>query len=153
MNHKSWLMGACLFVAAVAARSEILQDCPRCPRLVLIPGGSFTMGSPPGEPERKQLEGPREGVRVDAFAIGEAEVTRGEYAVFVRETHRPDPPQGCFNFGFNDVFDSSDVTREVMDPRTSWHAHSFAQTDAHPVTCVSWRDASDYAAWLAHETR
>jgi formylglycine-generating enzyme required for sulfatase activity len=50
------------------------------------------------------------------------------------------------------VFDSSDVSREVMDPRTSWRAHSFAQTDDHPVTCVSWQDAKDYAAWLAHRT-
>ncbi|HUQ10983.1 MAG TPA: SUMF1/EgtB/PvdO family nonheme iron enzyme [Steroidobacteraceae bacterium] len=147
----TWLLGACL-LSAVAAAAGRFEDCRACPRMVVIPGGTFTMGSPESEPERKKFEGPRSGVRIAAFAIGETEVTRGQYAVFARDTGRPDPAGGCFNFGFNAVFDSSDVDPDVMDARTSWHAHSFAQTDEHPVTCVSWQDARDYAAWLARRT-
>jgi formylglycine-generating enzyme required for sulfatase activity len=143
-------VASCLFTLAAAAAS--MRDCRECPRMVALPGGSFTMGSPESEPERKKFEGPRSGVAVAAFAMGESEVTRAQYAVFVQDTHRPDPAAGCFNFGFNELFDSSDVDAEVMDPRTSWHAHSFAQTDDHPVTCVSWQDAHDYAAWLARRT-
>jgi formylglycine-generating enzyme required for sulfatase activity len=146
------LVCAGLLYAANAAAGGTLQDCRACPRMVMIPAGSFTMGSPETEAERKKFEGPRENVRVAGFAIGETEVTRAQYAAFVRDTHRPDPPQGCYNFGFNEVFDSSDVNAEVMDKRTSWRKHSFAQTDQHPVTCVSWQDATDYAAWLSRET-
>mgnify|MGYP003580828665 CR=1 FL=1 len=42
--------------------------------MVEISGGSFTMGSPPTERERKKLEGSRENVNVTSFAIGETEV-------------------------------------------------------------------------------
>ncbi len=66
-----------------------------------------------------------------------------------QETHRPDPPQGCFNFGFNEVFDSSDVSQEVMDPRIRGMRIRSPQTDQHPVTCVSWRDARDLRGVLA----
>jgi formylglycine-generating enzyme required for sulfatase activity len=146
-----WMAGAC-FLSHVSASAVTAQDCRDCPRMIVIRGGTFTMGSPEGEFERKKFEGPRSGVAVTGFAMGETEVTRGEYSMFVRETHRVDLAQGCFNFGFNEVFDSSNVSQEVMDPKTSWHAHSFRQTDRHPVTCVSWRDARDYAAWLARKT-
>jgi formylglycine-generating enzyme len=121
------------------------QDCPDCPRMIEIDGGTFTMGSPLSERERKKLEGPREGVRVASFAMGETEVTRAQYAAFVRETQRADPP-GCFTFGFIS-FDAS-----VLDPNASWHKVPFEQTDEHPVVCVSWHDATDYAAWLSRKT-
>ena len=28
----------------------------------------------------------------------------------------------------------------------------YPQTAAHPVACVSWRDALDYTTWLSHKT-
>lgn len=127
------------------AAPRVLQDCPDCPRMIEISGGTFTMGSPPSERERKKLEGPRENVTVASFAIGESEVTRGQYAVFVRETQRPDPP-GCFTFGFISFGDS------VLDTNASWRKLPFEQTDEHPVVCVSWNDARAYAAWLSRKT-
>jgi formylglycine-generating enzyme required for sulfatase activity len=90
-------------------------------------------------------------VKVERFAIGETEVTRGQYAIFVKETRRQPTGQGCFKYGFNDVVYSSDVEK-AMDPQASWSNPGFEQTDEHPVTCVSWEDAKDYAAWLARKT-
>ena len=91
-------------------------------------------------------------MKVESFAIGETEVTRGQYAIFVKQTRRQSPAHGCFTFGFNNVVFSSDVDEKVMDPQASWRNPGFEQTDEHPVTCVSWQDAKDYAAWLAHNT-
>lgn len=146
-----WSVVALLLSAAAMGESQatqqrrMLQDCSDCPRMVAISGGTFTMGSPPTERERKRLEGPRENVRVASFAIGETEITRAQYAAFVRETQRPDPP-GCFTFGFISFGDS------VLDPKASWRKLPFEQTDDHPVVCVSWHDAREYAVWLSQKT-
>ena len=139
------LSEAALGESKAAEPRRIFQDCPDCPRMVEISGGSFTMGSAPTERERKRFEGPREHVSVAGFAIGEAEVTRAQYAAFVRETRRPDPP-GCFTFGFIS-FGAS-----VLDTNASWRKLPFEQSDDHPVVCVSWHDASEYAAWLSRKT-
>ncbi len=53
------------------------------PELVLIPGGSFTMGSDKGEPD----EQPRHKVTVAGFAMGRYEVTNAEFERF-DPTHR-----------------------------------------------------------------
>lgn len=37
---------------------QIFRDCPDCPEMVVIPAGSFTMGSPASEPGRYDTEGP-----------------------------------------------------------------------------------------------
>jgi formylglycine-generating enzyme required for sulfatase activity len=61
--------------AASRAAGEIFRDCPECPDMVVIPGGSFTIGSPSTEPGRARDEGPRHLVTLGAFAIGRSEVT------------------------------------------------------------------------------
>jgi len=47
--------------------------------MVLIKGGTFTMGSPANEPERMDHEGPRHQVTVSSFYMGKYEVTQKEY--------------------------------------------------------------------------
>jgi hypothetical protein len=33
--------------------AERFKDCPDCPEMVVVPAGTFMMGSPPNEPERE----------------------------------------------------------------------------------------------------
>jgi len=124
------------------------KDCAHCPEMVVVPAGRFVMGAAPEEEERTLLpEGfrnrsqPRRSVNVKRFAAGKFEVTRGEYRVFAEATGRSG--DGCFVWGRAD-FES--------DPAKSWRNPGFAQDDAHPVTCVSWEDASAYVAWLSQLT-
>ena len=79
-----WLLLVWIACAADAAPPAPFSDCPDCPRMVTLPGGTFTMGSAPSEPERRKFEGPQAGVTVATFAIGETEVTRAQYAAFVK---------------------------------------------------------------------
>jgi formylglycine-generating enzyme len=146
-----WVLGAWLLSGSGPLAAEMLRDCPECSPLVVIRGGTFTMGSPANEPERKKLEGPRDNVRVAAFAIGATEVTRGQYALFVKQTRRPAPARGCFTYGFNHIIDSNDIEK-AMDTGASWRNPAFRQDDDHPATCISWKDAKDYSAWLARKT-
>jgi formylglycine-generating enzyme required for sulfatase activity len=44
-------------------------------------------------------------------------------------------------------------SNEKLDPKVSWKKLGFPQDDSHPVVCVTWQDAQDYAHWLSAQTR
>ena len=129
--------------AAAPAPGTKFRDCPDCPEMIVIPPGSFTMGSPPTEEGRFDFEGPQHRVTIGyPFAAEITDVTRGEYAKFVSETSRP-------------IAGNCNVTTGVgngagFEARKSadWTNPGFSQTDHDPVVCVSWLDAKAYIAWL-----
>ena len=107
------------------------RDCDHCPEMVIVPAGSFLMGSPPDEAERDEDEGPRRRVTIPSpFAVGKYEVTRWEFVRFVEATGRSmaDP---CWEYDDG-----------AWDERSS----------RRPVDCVSWEDARAYVGWLSRET-
>jgi formylglycine-generating enzyme required for sulfatase activity len=109
------------------AQSQTSRDCGACPEMVVVPAGSFTMGSPENEPDHSNDEGPLHEVHFrKPFAIGQHEVTYGEFLSFVNSTDRTMEP--CF------------------------HEPGFPQTERHPAVCISWMDARQYAAWLSKST-
>jgi len=124
------------------------KDCAHCPEMVVIPAGQFLMGVAPGEEERANLpeefrnrSQPQRSVNVKHFSAGRFEVTRGQYRVFAEATGRAS--DGCFVWGRAEL---------EMDPAKSWRDPGYAQDDAHPVTCVSWENASAYVMWLSRHT-
>ena len=126
-----------------------LWDHPLAPRLVVIPAGSFTMGSPASEVGRVANEGPQQQVTIDApIAVGKYPVTRDEYAAFIAETKRPDGAT-CSVPG-NTWFTLGGGFNQAVGP--TWRNPGIEQTGSDPVVCVSWRDAQAYADWLAKKT-
>jgi len=109
--------------------------------MVVIPAGSFMMGSPPNEPGGSDIERPQHRVTVQQFAAGKFDVTRGQWAEFVSSTKR-ETPAGCSYSGFPKEKENS----------ASWQNLGFAQDDNHPVVCVTWEDSQDYLHWLSHRT-
>jgi formylglycine-generating enzyme required for sulfatase activity len=117
--------------------------------MVVIAGGSFTMGSAPeekawtashgGSKEAVSDEAPQHDVTLSSFAIGRFDVTRGEYAAFVQETGYPSG-DGCGH--------GSAISKWEKDPNITWERPGFPQTDRDPVVCVSWNDARAYVSWL-----
>ena len=131
--------------ARVLRDGQEFDDCAGaawCPRMVVIPGGSFTIGSPANEPGRFEEEGPQRQVKVRRFAAGKFDVTRGQWAAFVSATSRP-ARAGCSWTGRNGM---------KPDPEGSWNNLGFVQDDSHPAVCVSWEDAQDYVRWLSQRT-
>jgi formylglycine-generating enzyme required for sulfatase activity len=64
------------------------DNCVGCPELVMIPAGSFTMGSV--AKGRSEDEGSAHAVRSGyRFAAGRYPVTRGEWRQFVKESGHP----------------------------------------------------------------
>jgi len=93
------------------------------PEMVLIPAGSFLMGSPAGEADRDADEGPQHQVQVPAFALGKYEVSFDQWDACVSAG-------GC--------------TQKPADQ--GWGRGT------RPVINVSWDDAQQYVGWLSRQT-
>ena len=62
---------------AALAPGRVFRDCDACPEMVVVPAGSFMMGSSSHEEGRYDVEGPVHRVTIPApFAVGRYEVTR-----------------------------------------------------------------------------
>ncbi|WP_158944497.1 formylglycine-generating enzyme family protein [Granulicella sp. S190] len=109
---------------------------------VNIPAGHFQMGSPSNEKDRYDDEGPVHDVVITGFALSKYDVTRGEFAAFVKETGY-DAGNSCYTFETNDW--------ESHDGR-NWRDPAFRQTDRDPVVCVNQNDIHAYAEWLGRKT-
>ncbi|MFZ4410450.1 MAG: SUMF1/EgtB/PvdO family nonheme iron enzyme, partial [Paracraurococcus sp.] len=67
------------------------RDCTTCPdNMVVIPGGTFTMGSPKTDKDSQDNERPQRQVTVASFAAGRFEVTRREFAAFIEANAQRD---------------------------------------------------------------
>ena len=103
---------------------QSFRDCAECPEMMVIPAGSFMMGSPASEAGRRSDEGPQRQVTVRApLAVGRFEVTFAEWDACVAAggcSHRP----GDEGWGRGN----------------------------RPVINVSWHDAQQYVVWLSRRT-
>ncbi len=154
----SWVVA--LVATASAERTslkpgQVFRDCADCPEMVVIPSGSFTMGSPASEVEgdqhaalRLKLEGPQRVVHIKRFAAGKFNITRRQWATFVTATDRP-TRGGCRWSGLPGAADSNPWDPH---PDATWKNLGFTQDDTHPVVCVTWNDAQDYVKWLSQKT-
>ena len=121
------------------------------PGMVVIPSGSYMMGSPQGEDGRSDNEGPRFRVRFErGFAMSRTEVTVGQFRRFVEAT------------GFETDAERAGESRIYMTGsgriaerrRVTWEDDFLGNRadDDLPVLHVSWNDATAYADWLAERT-
>ena len=104
---------------------DVFRDCLHCPLMVVVPSGSFIMGSSPWERQGFTTESPRHWVRIELpFAVGVHEVTFAEWDACVRDG-------GCGVYSPHDG---------------GWGRRS------RPVIRVNWHDAQAYVEWLSRET-
>ncbi len=100
------------------------QECTRCPQMVVVPAGSFTMGSPANEKGRDNDEGPQHLVTIARpFAVSKFELTFDEW-------------DACY--------DAGGCASRPYD--WGWGRGN------RPVILVSWEDAQKYVAWLSKMT-
>ena len=60
--------------------NDRFQECADCPELVVVPAGSFLMGSPASETPREANEGPQHAVTIARrLALGRFEVTVDQF--------------------------------------------------------------------------
>lgn len=131
--------------------SDPLSGGGTAPELVVIPVGSFQMGSPENEPDRKSNEGPRFTVRIQrGFALARSEVTVGQFRAFVNATgYTPSSVQN----GSSTIYDERSGSMTARSGVTWQSDHNGRSAAAEmPVIHVSWVDAKAYADWLSQQT-
>lgn len=134
------------------AAGSVFRDCADCPEIVVIPPGSFTMGSTPEETQRANLrpdisprEWPAHKVTIaKAFGIGRFEITRAQYANFVRATGHPDG-DSCITWNL-------DTNKWEPVAGASWRRPGFPQGQDHPAGCLNLADTRAYVEWLSTTT-
>ncbi|HTU12157.1 MAG TPA: formylglycine-generating enzyme family protein [Allosphingosinicella sp.] len=104
-------------------QGQAFRDCDSCPEMVVLPAGSFMMGSMSTEEGRRPHEGPvHEVTFARAFAMGKYEVTFDEWNACVAD-------DACA------------------------HARATGRGEGRrPVVNVSWASARIYVDWLSRRT-
>jgi formylglycine-generating enzyme required for sulfatase activity len=127
-------------------------------KFTMIPPGKFTMGSSREEigfwleqtadgwtRGRLPGEGPQHEVEItQPFYMGQTEVTVGQFRLFVKATGYKtlaERERGAYRRFPNGEW--------KLDADANWLNPGFAQTDDHPVVCVSWDDVVTFCNWLS----
>ncbi len=111
--------------AELGGAGETFQDCAEGPLMVVVPPGSFLMGSPSDEVGRDDDEGPQHRVEIGyRLAVGVYAVTFAEW-------------DACVASGGGDGYRPNDK---------GWGRRR------RPVINVSWEDAQAYVRWLSKKT-
>jgi len=113
--------------------------------LVGIPGGTFTRGSPAGEADRNDDEGPAHPVTLKPFWIGKCEVTWDEYDLFRKAV-------GVDNPGANDEILKKNPDA-ITGPTPPYVDETYGhKREQHPAICMTQHAAMNYCAWLSKQT-
>lgn len=124
---------------------------PLAGTFIAIPAGSFQMGDEGGN--GKDRERPVRTVQVATFNLATHEVTRGQFARFVEDqSYRTDAETNAGSMTGCHSFELNGIPRWEARSGRSWRDPGFAQTDDHPVVCVSYNDALAYIEWLNSES-
>ena len=124
------------------------RDCDACPEMVVVPAGSFMMGSEKGDSDEKPVHRVTFG---RPFAVGVYEVTRGEFGRFVEETGHSTGDK-CRTYESEEGFFVDGDPEWKERSGRGWKNPGFEQGETEPVVCVNWADAQAYVRWLSEET-
>jgi formylglycine-generating enzyme required for sulfatase activity len=113
--------------------------------MVAIPGGTFKIGSPAGEPFRKEDEGPVKEVEISPFFMAELEVSWDEYLAFYAQTAAEG--RSTDTEGLRKNADAiSGATPPYGQPDQGWGMGK------RPAISFSYHAAETYCKWLSKVT-
>ena len=117
-------------------------------KMVPIPGGTFTIGSPEDEEGRGEGEGPQRKVKVSPFWMGATEVTWDEFDVF--SFRRDEQRRQLAGIKPSTYDQKSDAVTRPTKPYTDM---TFDMGhDGFPAICMTHLSAKMYCRWLSEKT-
>jgi len=132
----------------MSAYSEPIPGSEHGIDLVAIPGGSFLMGSPEGEDDRRDWEGPQREVELAPFWMGRTEITWDQYHVFMFKTDLAAREAGQVEAADEDRFSDA-----VSRPTPPYVPMDFDMgVDGFPAICMTQFAAKQFTMWLSMKT-
>ena len=107
----------------VRKAGDIFRDCAGCPEMIVVPGGSFSMGAAPKEKGRLPNEAPQHAVEIKSFAVSRYEITMAEWDACLAASE-------CGGYS---------------PPDRGWGRAR------RPVIATSWADAQSFIGWMNKE--
>ncbi len=122
--------------------------------MVLVPGGSFAMGSPEGETGRKDHEGPQRQVRVDPFYLCTTETTMELFLAYYAETGtgKKDVAEGEGEMPEASAPAPPPGADAVTGPTPVYGDLSMGFDKRHPAIGMTWHNATTFCKWLSAKT-
>jgi len=121
--------------------------------MVLIPGGSFLMGSPTDEAGRQDHEGPQHKVRLDSFYLCPKETTIKLFMAFYRETVSAKRDFIAVEETKKDKEqESKDDVDVITGPTPVYGDMTMGYEDTHPAIGITWHNAMTFCRWLSKKT-
>ncbi len=130
---------------------SFLDRSGNAPALIVIPTGSFLMGSAESEELRRPSEEPQREVKISVgFALGREEISVGEFREFIKQGSYITDAQ---KLGTSSVYDENSG-RMNNQRGVTWQDDYKGEhaADDLPVIHISWNDANAYIEWLSART-
>lgn len=119
--------------------------------MVLIPAGAFTMGSPAGEADRAENEGPQRQVQVKSFYLCSTETTIELFLAYYQET----------GTAKKDFVETEAAQKEqeakagvnaITGPTPVYGDMTMGYDKKHPAIGATWHNAMTFCRWLSVRT-
>jgi formylglycine-generating enzyme required for sulfatase activity len=130
--------------------TELIEHSPAKIEMIPIPSGTFNMGSPEGQENRKADEGPVHEVKVGPFWMAKCEITWDAYDVwmsdldvFYREVNKV---KATKRDELADEFQKSQPTKPYTDMTFGMGKHGY------PAICMTQHAARTFCKWLSRKT-
>ena len=120
-------------------------------RMVPIPGGTFTMGSPDSEPNHAEDEGPQHQVRLDPFYLCWTETTIDLFMAYYQETVSAKRDFIETQEAKKDTEQADDVDA-ISGPTPVYGDLSMGYGPRHPAIGMTWHNANNFCLWLSRKT-
>nr|WP_075518840.1 SUMF1/EgtB/PvdO family nonheme iron enzyme [Moritella viscosa]SHO06193.1 Secreted protein with uncharacterized domain [Moritella viscosa] len=135
MMVRAKLLKAIVLLQDGQAVQDLLASGERGPELISVPAGQLTTSV---DNTNNQT--------IKAFSVGKNPITVADFKRFVNASNyitTAESGSGCVEYAYG---------KETYNVNLNWRQPGFAQTDEHPVVCISSADTNAYLAWLSKAT-
>ncbi len=120
--------------------------------MVLIPGGTFLMGSPADEAGRKDDEGPQRKVTLDPFYLCTTETTFALFMAYYQETGTAKKDFGEVQEAQKNAEAQAAGVDAITGPTPVYGDLTMGYSVRHPALGMTWHNAMTFCRWLAQKT-